>query len=187
MLYKFIYYIYYSIICPGQSVFLSSPSFPIICIMVLMRPLYHPIHLGVVQHGSQLLHTKDFTHLVNDAAHGVCTPIAQEPCWGPKDWDVTLIQELGNCLSGLIRGHVCHYVLHKMVQNTRMFVTLASLLSSRVISILVKSTCKRSIREVAKIRCRGALDKLPSLLAMWAGLNRLSHLIGHAWPPDILL
>ena len=43
-----------------------------------------------------------------------------------------------------------------------MLVTLDSLFSSRVVSMLVKSTCKRSIRAVATIGCRGTLDKLPS-------------------------
>ena len=81
----------------------------------LMRPLHQPIHLGVVRHGLQLLHAEEFTHLINDAAHEVCTLIAQEPGQGPKDWDVTLIQELGNCLSGLVRGHICHYMFHEMV------------------------------------------------------------------------
>ena len=46
--------------------------------------------------------------------------------------------------------------------NTRTFVTLGGLFSSRVVSMLVRSTCKRSIGVVATIRCRGALDKLPS-------------------------
>ena len=51
----------------------------------LMRPLHQPIHLGVVRHGSQLLHAKEVTHLINDAAQEVCTQIAQEPGQGPKD------------------------------------------------------------------------------------------------------
>ena len=70
----------------------------------LMRPLHHPIHLGMVRHGSQLLHAEEFTHLINDAAHEACILITQEPGQGPKDQDVTLIQELGNCLSGSDQG-----------------------------------------------------------------------------------
>ena len=46
--------------------------------------------------------------------------------------------------------------------NTKTLATLGSLFSSRVVSMLVKSTCKRSIRAVATTRCRGTLDKLPS-------------------------
>ena len=46
--------------------------------------------------------------------------------------------------------------------NTRMLVTLGDLFSSNVVSMLVKSTCKRSRGVVAMIGCRGALDKLPS-------------------------
>ena len=45
----------------------------------------------------------------------VCTPIPQEPGQGPRDWDVTLIQELDDCFSGLIGGHICHCVFHEMV------------------------------------------------------------------------
>ena len=43
-----------------------------------------------------------------------------------------------------------------------MLLTLGSLFSSRVVSMLVNSTCKRSIGRVATIGYRGALDKLPS-------------------------
>ena len=46
--------------------------------------------------------------------------------------------------------------------NIRTWVTLGGLFSSRVVSMLVKSTCKRSMRVVATIRCWGTLDKLPS-------------------------
>ena len=43
-----------------------------------------------------------------------------------------------------------------------MLVTLGSLFSSKVSSMLVKSTCKRSIGAVDTIRCRGALGRLLS-------------------------
>ena len=43
-----------------------------------------------------------------------------------------------------------------------MFVTLGSLFGSMVVSILVKSTCKRSIGAVDTIGCRGTVDNLPS-------------------------
>ena len=46
--------------------------------------------------------------------------------------------------------------------NTRTFVTLGGLFGSMVISILVKSTCKRSIGVVDTIGCRGTIDNLPS-------------------------
>ena len=80
-----------------------------------MRPLRQPICLGVIRHGSQLLHAEEFTHLINNAVHEVHTLIVQEPGQGPKDQDATQIQELGNCFSGLIGGHICHYVFHEMV------------------------------------------------------------------------
>ena len=46
--------------------------------------------------------------------------------------------------------------------NTKMLATLGDLFSSKVVSMLIKSTCKRSRGAVAMIGCRGALDKLPS-------------------------
>ena len=76
-----------------------------------MWSLYQPSGLWVVWHVPQFLHAKEYTHFVNDAAHKVSTPITKEPDWGPKDWDVTLIQELGDCFS----YHICHNVLHEMV------------------------------------------------------------------------
>ena len=45
----------------------------------LMRPLHQPICLGVVRHGPQFPHAKEVTHLINDVAHKVSTPIAQKP------------------------------------------------------------------------------------------------------------
>ena len=46
--------------------------------------------------------------------------------------------------------------------NTKTLVTLGDLFSSKVISMLVKSTCKKSRGVVAMIGFKGALDKLPS-------------------------
>ena len=45
-----------------------------------------------------------------------------------------------------------------------MLVTLGDLFSSKVISMLVKSTCKRSRGVVATIGCKGALDKAALML-----------------------
>ena len=81
----------------------------------LVGPLYHPIYLGLVGHGTQLLHAKGFTHFINNVAHEVCTVIILDPGWGPKDQNVTLIQKLGNCLCGLVRGHICHNILCEVV------------------------------------------------------------------------
>ena len=75
-----------------------------------------PTHcLWVVWRGLQFLHAEEHTHFVNDAAHKVSTPITLKPGQGPKDQDVTQIQELGNCFSCLIGGHIHHNVLHEMV------------------------------------------------------------------------
>ena len=71
-----------------------------------------------------------------------------------EDQDVTLIQELGNCSSCLIGGHICHNMLCEMVlEHPDMLATLGGLFSSRVVSMLVKSMCKRSIGVVATIGC----------------------------------
>ena len=128
----------------------------------LMRPLHQPICLGVVRHGLQLLDDEEFMHLVNNAVHEVHTTITQEPGWGPEDQDVILIQEIVTVLVvwlGVMYAITCFI---KWSWNTRTFATLGCLFSSRVISTLVKSTCKRSIRVVATIGCSGTLDKLPS-------------------------
>ena len=45
--------------------------------------------------------------------------------------------------------------------NTKMLVTLGDWFSSKVVSMLEKSTCKRSRGTVAMIGCRVVLDKLP--------------------------
>ena len=124
----------------------------------LMWSLHQPIHLWVVWHGLQFLHAEEPTHLISDAAHEVSTTIIQEPGWVFKDQVVTMIQELATVLAvwpGVTYAITCFM---KWSWNTRMLVTLGSLFSSRVISMLVKSTCKRPIGVVATIRCRGALD-----------------------------
>ena len=69
----------------------------------------------MVRHVLQFLHAKEVTHLINDAAHKISTPITQEPGWGSEDGDVTLIQVLGDCFSCLIGGHICHNMLCEMV------------------------------------------------------------------------
>ena len=127
----------------------------------LMWSLHQPVHLWVVWHGLQFLHAKEHTHFINDAAHKVSTPITQEPGWGPKDQDVTLIQKLGNhfsCLTGVTYAIMCFM---KWSWNTRMLVTLGGWFSSMVVSMWVKSICRRSNGAVATMGCRGTLDKLP--------------------------
>ena len=63
---------------------------------------------------------------------------------------------------------------------------LGSLFSSMVISMLVKSTCKRSYGAVATIRCRDTLDMLSSCCQQCTQDLIDLHLIGHAWPPEML-
>ena len=45
--------------------------------------------------------------------------MTQEPGWGPKDQDVTPIQELGNSFRCLIGAHICHNMLHEMVMENQ--------------------------------------------------------------------
>ena len=92
-----------------------------------MWPLHQPIHLGVVRHSPQFPHAKEVTHLINDAAHKVHTLITQEPCRVPKDQDVTLIQELGDCFSSLIWGYIHLTCFVKWSWNTRTLMTSGSL------------------------------------------------------------
>ena len=65
--------------------------------------------------GPQFLHAKDLAYFADAAAHKVSTSVIQESDWGPKDPDVTLIQELGNSFGCLIGGHICQYMLYEVV------------------------------------------------------------------------
>ena len=67
--------------------------------------------------------------------------------------------------SGVTYTNTCFV---KWSWNTRTLATLSSLFSSMVISMLVKSMCKRSNRAVATIRCRGTLGNAPSCLKLQA-------------------
>ena len=125
----------------------------------LVWSLHQPISLWVVRHGLQLLHTKDLAHFVDYAAHEVSSSITQEPGWGSKDWNVTLIQVLAMVLAVWLGVNTCFV---KWSWSTKMLATLGDWFSSKVVSMLVKSTCKRSREAVATIGCTGALDKLPS-------------------------
>ena len=71
----------------------------------------------MVRCGLQFLHAQEVTHLINDTALKVSTPITQEPDWGLEDQDVTLTPYLGNCFNCLIGGHIHHNVLCEMVME----------------------------------------------------------------------
>ena len=113
----------------------------------------------MVRHGPQFLHAKDLAHFVNDTVYEVGTSVTQEPGWGPEYQDVTLIQKLGDGFK--LFDHRSHTCFMKW-SYTKTLATLGDVFSSKVVSILVKSTCKRSRGAVAMIGCKGALDKLPS-------------------------
>ena len=81
----------------------------------LVPSLHQPISLWVVRHGLQLLHAKNLAHFIDNTAYKVSTPVTQEPGWGSKDWDVTLIQELGNGFGCSIWGHIHQYMLCEVV------------------------------------------------------------------------
>ena len=65
--------------------------------------------------------------------------------------------------------------------NTRTFMTLGSLFGSMVTSILVKSTCKRSIGAVDTIGCRGTVDNLPICCKQCEQAFRVS-VLGQSFP-----
>ena len=96
----------------------------------LMWSLHQPISLWVIWHDLQFLHTEEHTQFINDAAHKVSTLITQEPGWSPKDWDVTLIQQLADCLAIWLGGHICQNMFcevvlkHQDVGNSRQLVKL---------------------------------------------------------------
>ena len=58
----------------------------------------------------RILHILSMTLLIK-----LAPPVTQESGWGPKDQDVTLIQELGDVFGFLIGGHICKYMLHEVV------------------------------------------------------------------------
>ena len=57
-------------------------------------------------------------------------PVTQQPGWGSKDGDVTLIQEFSDSFCSLIRVDICQYMLreevleHQDVSNSRWLVWL---------------------------------------------------------------
>ena len=81
----------------------------------LVPSLHQPLSLWVVRCDQQFHHAEDLAHFVDDTAHKASTSVTQEPDWGPKYGDVTLIQKLGNSFGCLIRGHVCQYMLYEVV------------------------------------------------------------------------
>ena len=125
-----------------------------------MQSLYQPISLGVVGHGPQLFDAKDLAQFLNYATSEASTPIAEEPGWGPKDRDVTSILKFGNGFrSGVTYANMCFM---KWSWKTKMLVTLGDWFGSNMVSILVKSMCRRSRGAVATIGHKGALGKPPS-------------------------
>ena len=57
----------------------------------LVSSLHQPISLVVVGHGLQFLYAKDLAHFLSHVTHDINTSITQEPGWGSKDRDVTLV------------------------------------------------------------------------------------------------
>ena len=81
----------------------------------LVQSLHQPISLWVVGCGPQLLHAEDLAHFIDYTAHDVSISVTQEPCWGSKDQNVTMIHVLGNSFGSLIGGHMHQYMLHEVV------------------------------------------------------------------------
>ena len=81
----------------------------------LVQSLHQCISLWVVGHGAQFLFAKDLAHFLNHITHKVSTSITQEPGWGPKDRDETLVQKFSSSFCSLVRSHICQHMLHEMV------------------------------------------------------------------------
>ena len=81
----------------------------------LVQSLYQTISLWVVEHGPQSFYAKDLAHFLNHTTCEASTSITQEPGWGSKDRDVTLVQKFSNGFSCLIGGHIYQPMFHEMV------------------------------------------------------------------------
>ena len=140
----------------------------------------------MVQLCLQFLHAKEHTHFVNDAAHEVSTPIAQEPGQGTKDKDVTLTQELGDCFSHLIRGHICHNVLHEMVLE-HWDVGISKWLVQLHGHLYAGEMYMQEVQWSGHYWVQSCFRQIALMLqAMCAGLDGLLHLIDHSQPPEAL-
>ena len=128
----------------------------------LVWSFHQPISLLVVGHDLQLFHAKDLAHSVNYTTHEVSTSVTQEPGWCSKDGDVTLVQKFSNSFCSLIGDHITNTCFMKCSWNTKMLATLGDWFGSKVVSMLVKSTCRRSRGAVAMMGWKGALGKLSS-------------------------
>ena len=129
----------------------------------LVWSLHQPISLWVVRCGLQFLHAEDLAHFTDDTAHEVSTPVTQEPGWGPRDWDVSLIQELGNGFSCLMWGHICQYILTEVVLEYQDVSNFRWLIQLKGLSICLWNLCVRDPEEWWPWWGEGgALDKLPS-------------------------
>ena len=128
----------------------------------LVWSLHQPISLWVVGHGLQLLHAKDLAHFINYTTHEVSTSFTQEPGQDSKDGDVTLVQEFSNSFAvwlGVTYANTCFV---KWSWNTKTLAILGDWFCSKAVSMLVKSTCRRSRGAVAMMGCKGAFCKPPS-------------------------
>ena len=47
--------------------------------------------------------------------HEVSTSVTQEPGWGSKDGDVTLVETFSDGFCSLVGGYICQYVLCEVV------------------------------------------------------------------------
>ena len=128
----------------------------------LVQCLYQAICFWVVGHGLQSFDAKDLAHFLNHTTSEASTSITQEPGQGPKDRDVTLVQKFSNGFCCLI-GSCMPTCFVKWSWKTKTLVTLGDWFDSNVVSMLVKSTCRRSRGAVATVGHKGALGKPPLL------------------------
>ena len=116
----------------------------------------------MVGHSPQSLNAEDLIQYLNNAAGKTSTSVTQEPGQGSKDRDKASIQKFSNGFCSLIGVTYASTYLVKWSWKTKMLATQGDLSNSMVVSILVKSTCKRSSGAVATIWHKGAFGVLPS-------------------------
>ena len=81
----------------------------------LVSPFHLSIGLSMVRQSPNLLYAYKLTKLSDDVSFKIGPSIAQELGWCYKDQGIALPQKLSNSFHSLIRGHIHHVMLCKMV------------------------------------------------------------------------
>ena len=128
-----------------------------VCLLVLTEFSYHvhkhlvsllnlSVGLSMVRWSPNLPYAHELTQLFDDVTFKTGTSNTQELDWGSKDWDVSLPQKVSNSLYNFVGGPVSHDVFHKVFAEKQNVHHASWLISSIVISVLVKYMCRSSKR-----------------------------------------